>query len=191
MARLGHRKKDDIHVTPDVTHIQNPDVSHEASDVNVGSIIKFVIGLFVLTVVTFVLMKLLFKVLEDRAAKLDPPARPMALTEQERLPPEPRLQAAPGFGVQASKDKRINLQLREPQAEYNELRKIWSGMLEGKPDPRTGQMGMPIDEAMKRVVEDGSLRSRAPAANQEQLDIKGMDVPSFQSSGRMPEKRDQ
>ena len=191
MARLGRKKKDDIHETPDVTHIHNPDVSHEASDVNVGSIAKFVIGLFVLTVVTFVLMKLLFKVLEDRAARLDPPARPMALSEQERLPPEPRLQAAPGFGVQESRDKRINLQLREPQAEYNELRKIWDGMLEGKPDPRTGQAGMPIDEAMKRVAEDGSLRSRAPADNQEQLDLKGMDIPSYQSSGRMPEKRDQ
>ncbi len=191
MARLGHRKKDDIHETPDVSHIQNPDVSHEASDVNVGSIAKFVIGLFVLTVVTFVLMKLLFKVLENRAASLDPQPRPMALSEQERLPPEPRLQAAPGFGVDEGQGKRINLQLREPEAEYEELRKIWDGMLAGQPDPRTGQAGMPIDEAIKRVAEDGSLRSRAPSANQEQLDLKGMDIPSFQSSGRMPEKRDQ
>jgi hypothetical protein len=191
MARLGHRKKDDIHETPDVSHIQNPDVSHEASDVNVGSIAKFVIGLFVLTVVTFVLMKLLFKVLENRAASLDPPRRPMALSEQERLPPEPRLQAAPGFGVDEGQGKRVNLQLREPQAEYNVLNKMWTEILAGKADPRTGQAGMPIDEAMKRVVEDGSLRTRAPAANQEQLDLKGSDMPSFQSSGRMPEKRDQ
>ena len=133
---MRKKRKDDIHETPDVSHIQNPDVSHEASDVNVGSIIKFVVGLFVLTVVTFVLMKLLFKVLEDRAAKLDPPARPMALTEQERLPPEPRLQAAPGFGVDEGQGKRVNLQLREPQAEYNVLRKMWADVLEGKPDPR-------------------------------------------------------
>lgn len=191
MARLGHRKKDDIHETPDVSHIQNPDVSHEASDVNVGSIAKFVIGLFVLTVITFVLMKLLFKVLENRAASLDPPARPMALGEQERLPPEPRLQAAPGFGVDEGQGQRVNLQLREPQAEYNVLSRMWDAMLAGQPDPRTGQAGMPIDEAMKRVVEDGSLRTRAPGANQEQLDLRGADVPSFQSSGRMPEKRDQ
>ena len=191
MARLGHRKKDDIHETPDVSHIQNPDVSHESSDVNVGSIAKFVIGLFVLTVVTFILMKLLFKVLEDRAAKLDPPARPMALTEKERLPPEPRLQAAPGFGVDKGDGKYANLQLREPQAEYNELRKIWEAVLRGERDPRTGKVGMPIDEAMKKVAEDGSLRSRAPGDNQEQIDLKGMDIPSYQSSGRMPEKRDQ
>jgi hypothetical protein len=191
MARL-RRKKDDIHETPDVSHIHNPDVSHEASDVNVGSIIKFVIGLFVLTVITFVLMKLLFKVLEDRAGRADPPPRPMALTEKERLPPEPRLQAAPGFGVPLGEGKQpINLQLREPQAEYNELRKIWDRVLKGEPDPRTGKRGMPIEEAMKKVAEDGSLRSREPSDNQQPMGIKGIDIPSYQSSGRMTEKRDQ
>lgn len=190
MARK--RRKDDIHETPDVSHIQNPDVSHEASDVDVRSIIRFVAGLFVLTVVSFVLMKLLYNVLEDRAAKADPPPRPMALTEKERLPPEPRLQAAPGFGVVMGEGKEpINLQLREPQAEYNELSKIWKKVLDGEADPRTGKVSMPIEEAMKRVVEDGSLRGRAPADNQQQMGIHGIDVPSYQSSGRMTEKRDQ
>lgn len=191
MAGRKH-KKDDIHETPDVTHIQNPDVSHEASDVHVGSIVKFVIGLFFLTVITFVLMKLLYNVLENRAAQADPPARPMAMTEGERIPPEPRLQAAPGFGVQLGEgQQRINLQLREPQAEYNELRKIWDGMLEGKPDPRTGQSGMPIEEAMKKVSEDGSLRVRPQADGQQPIGTGGIDIPSYQSSGRMTEKRDQ
>jgi hypothetical protein len=192
MARLGRRKKDNIHETPDVSHIQNPDVSHEASDVDVGTIIKFVIGLFVLTVITFVLMKLLYNVLENRAAKADPQPRPMALTEKERLPPEPRLQAAPGFGVDLGSGKAINLQLKEPQAEYQEVQKIWEQVLEGKPDPRTGLAGMPIEEAKKKVLEDGSLRSRPPADNQQQqMGMGGMDIPSYQSSGRMTEKRDQ
>lgn len=186
------RKRDDIHETPDVAHIQNPDVSHEASDVHVGSIVKFVLGLFVLTVITFVLMKLLYSVLENRASKADPPARPMAMSEKERLPPEPRLQAAPGFGVNLGKGKEmINLQLREPQAEYNELRKIWNESLEGKPDPRTGKASMPIEDAMKRIVEDGSLRTRPASDGQQQIGTGGMDIPSYQSSGRMTEKRDQ
>jgi hypothetical protein len=186
------RKKDDIHETPDVTHIQNPDVSHEASDVHVGSIIKFVIGLFVLTVITFVLMKLLYNVLENRATKADPQPRPMAMTEKERIPPEPRLQAAPGFGVQLGEGKEmINLQLREPEAEYEELRKIWDQKLEGKADPRTGLAGMPIEEAMKKVTEDGSLRSRPLTDGQQPMGTGGMDIPSYQSSGRMTEKRDQ
>jgi hypothetical protein len=191
MAGRKHQK-DDIHETPDVTHIQNPDVSHEASDVHVGSITKFVIGLFVLTVITFVLMKLLYNVLENRAAQADPPPRPMVMTEKERIPPEPRLQAAPGFGVQLGEGKEmINLQLREPQAEYKVLRKIWDDTLAGKPDPRTGLVGMPIEEAMKKVSEDGSLRVRPAADGQQPMGTGGMDIPSYQSSGRMTEKRDQ
>ena len=186
------RKKDDIHETPDVTHIQNPDVSHEASDVDVGSIIKFVIGLFFLTVISFVLMKLLYNVLENRATQADPKPRPMAMSEKERLPPEPRLQAAPGFGVNLGEGKEmINLQLREPQAEYQEMRKVWDEVLAGKPDPRTGRTSMPIEEAMKKVSEDGSLQSRPPADNQQQIGTGGIDIPSYQSSGRMTEKRDQ
>ena len=194
---MRKKRKDNIHETPDVSHIQNPDVSHEASDVDVGTIVKFVIGLFVLTVITFVLMKLLYNVMENRATKADPPPRPMALTEQERLPPEPRLQAAPGFGVNLGEGKQpINLQLREPQAEYHELDKIWKAVLEGKPDPRTGKVSMPIEEAKRKVVEDGSLRSRPPSDGEQQqpqtqMGINGMDIPSYQSSGRMTEKRDQ
>jgi hypothetical protein len=188
---MRKKRRDDIHETPDVTHIQNPDVSHEASDVDVGTIVKFVIGLFILTVVTFVLMKLLYNVLENRATKADPPPRPMAMSEKERLPPEPRLQAAPGFGVDLGNGKAVNLQLREPQAEYHEMKAIWDEVLEGKPDPRTGLVGMPIEEAMKKISADGSLRSRPPADGQQPMGIGGMDIPSYQSSGRMTEKRDQ
>jgi hypothetical protein len=188
---MRKKRKDDIHETPDVTHIQNPDVSHEASDVDVGTIVKFVVGLFFLTVITFVLMKLLYNVLEDRATKADPKRRPMAMSDRERLPPEPRLQAAPGFGVNLGEGKFINLQLREPQAEYNELTKIWKDVLEGKPDPRTGKTSMPIEEAKKKVLEDGSLKSRPAADGQQQMGPNGMDIPSYQSSGRMTEKRDQ
>ena len=85
----------------------------------------------------------------------------------------------------------INLQLREPQAEYNELRKIWDGVLAGRPDPRTGKTSMPIDEAMKKVTEDGSLKSRPATDGQQQIGTGGIDLPSYQSSGRMTEKRDQ
>jgi hypothetical protein len=188
---MRKKRKDNIHETPDVSHIQNADVSHEASDVDVGTIVKFVIGLFFLTLITFVLMKLLYNVLESRATAADPKPRPMALSESERLPPEPRLQAAPGFGVNLGGGKFINLQLREPQAEYNELSKIWKDVLEGKPDPRTGMSSMPIEEAMKKVVEDGSLKSRPAADGQQPMGTNGMDIPSYQSSGRMTEKRDQ
>ena len=82
---------DDIHMTPDASYIQNPDVSHEASDVNVRSIIIFAGGLLVFGIIVQVLMRFMFQYMEDQARKADPPPRPMALTEKERIPPEPRL----------------------------------------------------------------------------------------------------
>ena len=186
---------DDIHMTPDVSHIQNPDVSHEASDVNVRSIIIFAGGLLVFCIIVHVLMLLMFNYMEKRAERDEAahPRGPMAITEKEMLPPEPRLQLAPGFGVNLGEGKeRINLQLREPQAEYKELRSIWDDDLQGKPDPRTGKASMPIDEAMKKIVQDGQLRARPPAQGEQQIDIHGgMDIPSFMSSGRRTEKRDQ
>ncbi|MDQ3819341.1 MAG: hypothetical protein M3362_16915 [Acidobacteriota bacterium] len=186
---------DDIHRTPDVSHIQNPNVSHEASDVNVRSIIIFAGGLFVFGVIVHILMLLLLNYMEKGAAEDEAahPRGPMAIKEKEMLPPEPRLQLAPGFGVNLGEGKdRVNLQLKEPQSEYRELRKIWDDDLQGKPDPRTGKAGMPIDQAMKQIVQDGQLRARPPSNGQQQIDIHGgMDIPSFMSSGRTAVKRDQ
>ena len=46
----------------------------------------------------------------------------MAMSEQERLPPEPRLQVA-RVSASTVENGRVNLELREPQAEYRELQK--------------------------------------------------------------------
>ena len=86
--------------TPDVSHIKNVDVTHEASDVDISGILKFVMGLTVLGVAVFVLMWGMFRLLNAQETEKEPPAGPMAMTEEERLPPPPRLQAARGFGVQ-------------------------------------------------------------------------------------------
>jgi hypothetical protein len=167
-------------------------VSHEASDVNVRSIIIFAGGLLAFGIIVHILMWLMFNYMEDRARKEEPPQRHMALTEKERVPPEPRLQAAPGFGLNLGEGKqRISLELREPQAEYNELSKIWKDELDGKPDPRTGLVSMPIEEAKQKILSDGGLKVRPQAEGQQQIDVQGMDIPSYQSSGRMTEKRDQ
>lgn len=185
---------DDIHMTPDVTYIHNAGVSHEKSDVNVRSIILFGGGLLVFGIIVQVLMWLTFNYMERRAAKEDVlhPRGPMALTETQRLPKEPRLQSAPGFGVSLGQGKEpIKLELREPQAEFTEMLKIWEKDLKGEPDSRTGKVSMPIEEAKQRVLSEGLLRVRPQAAGQQQIDIHGMDVPSYQSSGRMTEKSNQ
>lgn len=205
------RQRDDIHKTPDVSHVQNPDVAHEESDVNVKAILQFVGGLLFFGIIISVLMLLLFKYFESREAKLEArrPAGPMAFKENEKLPAEPRLQAAPGFGVQVEKNTpvnkeeigkighydektgRVSLELNKPQAEMEVLNEIWKEQLEkGTLDPKTGAtVGIPIEEAKKQLLEK-NLPARAPKDGQKESSLDE-NVPSYESSGRMMEKRDQ
>ena len=57
---------------------RNEDVRHERTDVSVGPVVKFVVGLTVAIIVTGVLMWFLFLKLESLQAKADPPAAPLA-----------------------------------------------------------------------------------------------------------------
>ena len=86
----GHKTE-----TPDVSHIRNEEVTHEASDVSVSGVGTFVLVLTIATIVISIGMWLLFRYFNAQEAKERQPG-PMALSQQERLPPEPRLQAAPG-----------------------------------------------------------------------------------------------
>ena len=74
-------------------------MTHEASDVSVSGVLKFVLGLTALGVVVFVLMWGLFGLLNAQETEKEPPPGPMAMKPEDRLPPEPRLQAAKGFEV--------------------------------------------------------------------------------------------
>src|SRR5512134_1586142 len=98
---------------------------YEQNIIGLKGIFYFGIGLFMLIVITFGLMWALLNVFEDqKVEEMDKERNPMAMTERDRLPPEPRLQAAPGFGVEGPNGK-VNLELRAPQAEYWELQKQW------------------------------------------------------------------
>lgn len=126
---------------------------YEQNIIGLKGIIYFAGGLFLLIVITFALMWSLLRVMRDQAEETKGAVGPMVMSEKESLPPEPRLQAAPGFGVE-SQDGRVNLELRAPQAEYRELRAQWDEILKkGEVDPKTGtQITMPIDEAIDRFV---------------------------------------
>ena len=69
----------------------------------ISAIAKFVCGLFLLMVASFFLMWVLFRAFESKVEET--PASPMALTQKDRLPPEPRLQGAPGFAEELEKKK--------------------------------------------------------------------------------------
>ena len=194
MARTKHNGNghDRLHITetPDVSHIKNLDVTHEASDVSVSGVAKFVAGLMVLGIVVFVLMWAMFRFLSAQEEEKAPKPGPMAMTPLERLPPDPRLQAAKGFGVKLENGEWVNLENREPDAEYRVLREQWERTLnEGARDQSGKTVGQPIDQAMQKVV---GLPSRVKTISEEgpgwRAEDYGVDPPTAASSGRMSVK---
>jgi hypothetical protein len=178
--------------TPDVSHIKNVDVTHEASDVDVSSILKFVMGLTVLGVVVFVLMWGLFRLLNAQETEKEPPPGPMAMTEEERLPPPPRLQAAKGFEVKLENGELVNLEKREPEAEYRVLREQWEHRLNcqsGDGTPGTSPNCVPIGEAMKKLLEGSGVPVRTSA--KDSGTPRGVAPPTAWSSGRVSGKAGQ
>lgn len=195
MARGKHngsgRERLHITETPDVSHIKNPDVTHEASDVSVSGVLKFVLGLTALGVFVFLLMWGLFALLNAQEIEKEPPPGPMAMKPEQRLPPEPRLQAARGFGVKLVNGEWVNLENREPEAEYRVLREQWEDELKCAGTPEIPRLTpcVPIDQAMQKVI---GLPSRVKTTSEEgpgwSAADYGVDPPTAASSGRMTEK---
>lgn len=157
---------------------------YEENTLGLKGILWFGVGLFLLIVITFGLMWALLNVLDDTWKETAGPANPMRMNERERLPAEPRLQLAPGFGVDAPTG-RVNLELREPQAEYRELKKIWDDMLQhGQKDPASGAVSsLPIEEAKQRLLGQG-IKAKTDDGAAEVFERSKMSV-SASSSGRM------
>lgn len=176
----GHKTE-----TPDVSHIRNVEVTHEASDVSVRGVGTFVGVLTIATIATALGMILLFNYFNKQEFKEKPPG-PMALSQQERLPPEPRLQAAPGFEVTLEDGQRIDLSRREPQAEYRVLRAEWEKALHGELKDESGNpVAIPIDQAINQIVSGGGLPTRPQTGKEDDW----IDMPTAWSSGRTTEKK--
>ncbi len=180
----GHRTE-----TPDVSHIRNVEVTHETSDINVRGVLTFVVVLTITTIAIAIGMKLLFDYFDAQEAKA-PGRGPMALTDKkDRLPPNPRLQAAPGFEFETEGGSTISLEKREPQAEYRILRKQWEENLKtGLKDPSGRVVGVPIEKAMEQVVSGEGLPTMIKGAPKKLSDY-AISMPTAASSGREIEKR--
>jgi len=114
------------------------DIHTEASDVNIRGILAFGIGLLVAAVVIHVLVWLLFAYFASRESQLAARDFPLAAEQQNRLPPEPRLQTNP-------KQDLADLRRRE-EIILNSY---------GWVDRNAGIVRIPIGEAMKLTVERG------------------------------------
>ena len=163
-----HNGSGDGHVTetPDVSHIRNEDVTHEASDVYVRGVATFLLALTVLTIAVYLLMWGMFRIMYAQETKKDEPASPMAMSEHERMPPEPRLQSAPGFGEELGKQiekkegetggQPAPPRPRDPRWENRVLRQHWKEILQnGEKDPSGKMIVLPIEEAKKQLLAKG------------------------------------
>ena len=133
-------------------HAEQPhhaDVAHETSDVNIRAVLAFGGGLVVLGAAVYFVVWLLFGYFDRREqAASASPTYPLAIGQEDRLPPEPRLQTNP------------RQDLKELRESEDALLKSYSWV-----DKNEGVVRIPIDEAMKLTLRRG-LPSR-PASEQE------------------------
>jgi hypothetical protein len=128
----------------------NDAIHHEESDVNARGIFAFGIGLFVVAALVHVAVYLLFVFFTTRQEAANSVRQyPLAAGQENRLPPEPRLQTNP------------RQDLQDLRAQEDQLLNGYSWV-----DRNAGVVRIPIGEAMKLTIERG-LPSR-PAAGQPQ-----------------------
>jgi hypothetical protein len=113
-------------------------VDHEDSDINVRAILGVGAGVIVAGIVIAAVVWSLYAFLANREATGTMSEFPLAASQQQRLPPEPRLQTDPREDLRVLK-----------QAEEEALKSY------GWIDKNGGVVRIPIDQAMKLTVERG------------------------------------
>jgi hypothetical protein len=150
-----------------------PDSTYEHTDASVGVIVKFLVWLAASAVVIHVGLGAMYALLIRRAAETAPPYS-LALTQEGRLPPAPRLQQFPRSEMYRFRVKEQNLLDRY-----------------GWMNRDAGIVHIPIEEAMRLTVERGLLTSApAPEGGARPASAAGF-MPADSSSGRTMEKRAQ
>jgi hypothetical protein len=98
----------------------------------------------------------LFDSFEKNVKESEGKASPLA-GERQKLPPEPRLQLAPSTTEQLETKQPPNLKVDHPLQEMKRLRDEENRRLSsyGWVDEKTGVVRIPIEEAKKRLLENG------------------------------------
>jgi hypothetical protein len=167
---MDHQHDAVAHASPDAEYLETPPGStYEHTDASVWIIVKFLFWLAISAVVIHVGLGLIYAILIDRALETGEQRYPLA-TQVDRLPPTPRLQ-------------------QFPRNELYEFRRGEQEFLEGYGwmNKEAGIVHIPIDDAMRVLVERGGLPSRQPVEGQagETPDL----MPSDASAGRLMERR--
>ena len=119
-------------------------VAHEASDVSIAAVVQFGIGLLVCTTAICLFLWGLFHYFAVREEKSELPPATRVVGLENKLPPEPRLQGAPGHEV-------------DPIQELKDLRAAEDALLNsyGWVDRNAGITRIPIERAMDKVLQQG------------------------------------
>jgi len=123
-----------------------PEVHHEQSDANIGAILVFGAGLIVVAVLIHLLTYVLFRYFDAREAQRVTPQYPLALAQEQRVPPEPRLQT-------------------DPRQDLADLREKEDETLHsyGWVDRNAGVVRIPIDEAIRLTLARGLPARQVPS----------------------------
>ena len=125
---------------------------HEPNTVNIPGVVKFFVWLSVAIIVVALLMWGLLHYFDKRKAQEAPPPSPLA--PEVRVPPEPRLQGAPGSVSSPAEDIR---RFREQQEQ------ILNSY--GWIDQQNGIIRIPIEQA-KKMIEQKGLPATPPGPSQ-------------------------
>ena len=117
---------------------ENPEVHHETTDVNFRAILAFGGGMIAVGAGISVLVWVLFGYFTSREALRVPPEYPLAVSQAERVPPEPRLQTAP------------REDLRDLRAGEDTVLESYAWV-----DKNAGIVRIPIDEAIRLTLQRG------------------------------------
>ena len=122
---------------------QSASKAYETRDIKLRPLIVFAAGITVMAVASYLVIFVLFRLFSGQAATQDAQLAPASLAQpaapgEERLPPEPRIQANPAGDLKMLRDKEDAI-----LTTY------------GWVDRPAGVVRVPIDVAMKLVLEQG------------------------------------
>jgi hypothetical protein len=167
MADHAHRDTA-AHRSADDQYLETPSgAGYEHTDAAVFIIVKFILWLLVAAVVIHIGLALLFNAFAARRVERAEPRFPLAVREEPLVPPEPRLQRFPREDI-------ANLRTQEEEV----LQQY------GWVDKGAGTVRIPIQDAMRLILDRKSLPSRSAAT----APAPGI-MPADSSAGRTLEKR--
>lgn len=136
----------------DADNGQSESSAYETRDIKLRPLVVFIAGLTIVGIFTYLVVFVMLRLFSGQAARQDAQvtpsaaARPAAAPGEERLPPEPRIQANPGADMQ-----RLREQEEAILTTY------------GWVDRQAGVARIPIDVAMTQVLAEG-LPVRQPGS---------------------------